>query len=426
MTVVDDYVFTSATNHHDTASHSNTLHRRYPSVPTIKEIPNRNAFNPTYHKKHAFQSNRNTLIGEVGSIGKAPTIESTIISPTVTRKNSIIRQKKRHMISSKELKNKFFYPVNAPKRKKSRRGKFRNSFELNSSMNYINIDSSMSKDLCLNQQVKAYELPPKELIKLEPKLKETTKAITIDSKNNYIIYTPNPTAGKNSLISDPEQILDQELLKLGTPITFNKANTPILPEYEFERPYFNRYDTFPKEDPISYLHRTRSLPPKFNNKEGIEELWKLYLRRVISARIKWRLENLNKELKPGFNPRRKSASSSVDTSYFMSTLLKQNGKIPQTYKSSSSDDYFDDIESSDKDEDTDEGDDEINEPVTDEDINSINSNHDNNGNSYSPDENSAHRRTGNLSRVVYHSGDNSEYYRGSLESLLNEMRSIIE
>lgn len=390
MVVMDDNVYSSSSSYHHTIPH----HRRFPSIPTIKEVPNSGAFNPTYHEHNAFESftkkthNKNVSInGEIASPeGKAPTIVSTIISPTVTRQHSF-KRKKRFMVSSKEVKNQFFYPVNAPKRRRSRRGKFRNSIELDASMNYVNIDSSMSKDLCLNQQVKAYEISFPELIKREPDLKESTKAITIDSNNNYIIYTPNPTLGKNSVISDAEQLLDQELLKLGTPITFNKATTPILPKYKVNRPYFNRYDTFPFSD-RQQLIRTRSLPSKLKQ-DGVQELWSLYLRRVIAGRIRWRLEHMRSE------PRRPSFSSSVDTGFFMNTLLKKNAMVPKQSSSSSA------AESSDSESD-------MEEPVTDDDH-----------------ESRIAEEVVSLVSGGTHRSSTQEVL-GSLESLLNEMRSILE
>lgn len=384
MVVVDghDYVFSSSSNYHPTTVH----HRRFPSIPTIKEIPNRGAFNPTYHKQNAFQSS--TKNEDVLLEGRAPTIVSTLISPTGSRRNSI-KRKKRFMVNSKELKTQFFYPVKAPRRRRSRRGKFRNSVELDNSLNYINIDSSMSKDLCLNQTVRAYEISNTELLKLEPSLKETTKAITIDSNNNYIIYTPNPTLGKNSIISDAEQLLDQELLKLGTPITYNKAITPVLPEYKIDRPYFNRYDTYPITERPQLL-RSKSLPSKFKQ-DGVHGMWNLYLRRVIAARILWRLQHV----KPDAAMRRTSITSSVETGFFMNALLKNNAMLPTQLKSDNEDSSSDEVE----------------EPMTDDDqVENI----------ITEENASVHSRNSQRSR------ESTQEVLGSLESLLNEMRSIIQ
>jgi len=397
MVVVDGNIYTSASSFNHTTAH----HRRYPSIPTIKEVPNRGAFNPTYHEQNAFEPPIEKIDNHeeeplFSPEGRAPTIVSTVISPTVTRQHSKIRKKKRFMISSKELRNQFFYPVKAPKRKRSKRGKFRNSVELDASMNYVNIDSSMSKDLCLNQQVKAYEIECPELIKMEPKLKETTKAITIDSNNNYIIYTPSPTMGKNSVISDAEQLLDQELLKLGTPITFNKNATPVLPEYKIDRPYFNRYDTYPIAERQNLI-RTRSLPTnpsKSVNRNGVQGLWNLYLRRVIAARISWRLEHMRAESQP----RKPSMSSSVETGFFMNALLKNNAMLPP--RKSCEDTVEEDNTSAE----------EVEEPVTDDDHESK----------------IVDEASSRYSRDTNGSGGSTGEVLGSLDSLLNEMRSIIE
>ncbi len=404
MVVVDDAVYSSSSHYHHTTPH----HRRFPSIPTIKEVPNRGAFNPTYHKHNAFESSTKQYQHEykhlndegdeiISPEGKAPTIVSTIISPTVTRQHSF-KKKKRYMLSSREVKNHFFYPVKAPRRKRSRRGKFRNSVELDASMNYVNIDSSMSKDLCLNQRVKAYEISLPELIKIEPALKETTKAITIDSNNNYIIYTPDPTIGKNSVISDAEQLLDQELLKLGTPITFNKATTPVLPQYKFNRPFFNRYDTYPIAGSHQLL-RTRSLPSKWRQ-EGLQDLWNLYLRRVVAARIMWRLKHISSE--PNLKHARPSFSSSVDTGFFINSLLKNNAMLPAHNSKSSSGGTMSDDEESGSD---------VEEPITDDDHESRIENDD---------------RTSHISRGSHRSRESTQEVLSSLESLLDDMRSIIQ
>jgi hypothetical protein len=246
--------------------------------------------------------------------GKVPTIVTALESSNASRRPSI-QTRRRFMMNRKELKNKFFYPVNGPKRLNSRRGKYRTSVELDASMNYINIDASMSKDLCVNQYVISYELPKRELIKMDPQLREQVKAITVDSKNNVILYTPIPTEG-NSSVADAEQILNDELKKLGKPISLSSLRKNSN-GFRYSR---DKRATFPFSQKPSLL-RTRSLPSKVQD-ERLETLWNLYLRRVIAARIKWRMHHMNQEsdYKPTSN--RFSMVSSVDTAFFMNHLLK--------------------------------------------------------------------------------------------------------
>lgn len=341
-------------------------HRRYPSMPPIKDNVNRGQLLKSQENLLLEQINNTKPYSQKGvksealSVvnGQTPSIVSTMISPTLTRKTSHIKRNK-GMMNYKEFKSRFFYPVNGPKRRRSRNGKYRNKKELNAIMEYINIDSSISKDLCINQYVRAFELPPNYISKLDPKLKESVKAITIDSNNNYIIYTPNPTTSKNSVISNAEQRLDEELVKLGNPIAFTrKDHHYILPEYRIHRPPLKKFDTVPMSMPTT-LTRTMSLPIKFKD-EKVVALWNLYLRRVIAERIKWRLLHSNyrdSKLPSSFQRkrdeqrrsseitdkclnknRRFSDTSSVDTNFFLDTLLRNSVGLPLNPTSSSSED----------------------------------------------------------------------------------------
>lgn len=251
--------------------------------------------------------------------GRAPTIVSTIISPTASRRASIKRQK-RFMMSHQELKSKYFYPVNGPRRLHSRRGKYRTSVELDASMNYINIDAAMSKDLCVNQYVKSFQVKRSEYIKVDPMLTEQVKSLTVDSKNNIILYTPMPTVAHTS-VADAEQILSQELRKLGKLSTDTRtASEPST------RRMRQRMGTFPLAQKAS-LVRTRSLPARVKD-DRLETLWNLYLRRVVADRIRWRLTHMQQD-----GPRyrsRGSVVSSVETDFFLSHLLTDESAEPRT------------------------------------------------------------------------------------------------
>ncbi|CDR45562.1 CYFA0S19e00430g1_1 [Cyberlindnera fabianii] len=362
MVVVSDQhdAFTSANQYHG-ADHVLT-HRRFPSAnqPEIKVFENRGMLlksqdNLTQTLQHkgsiARRNHRPTPSGE--SHGRAPTIVSSVVSPTVSRNPSIQRQK-RFMMSRKEVKNKFFYPVKGPKRLRSKRGKYRTKSELDASIDYINFDSSMAKDLCLNKYVTAFEFKKQDIIKIDPQIRSSIKVITVDSKNNYILYSPDPTSGKNSVIADAEQILNMELQKLGKPVTFMRTSSnrqgKNFPEYRIIRPDFHRYDTFPITEKATLI-RTNSLPTKFNDAK-LEALWNLYLRRVIAARIKWRLTHSSQEYLDQTvqqqeqherkKPHRMSMASSVETGFFMNQKLNRQQSFPVPYKQSSPDDASND------------------------------------------------------------------------------------
>jgi hypothetical protein len=316
--------------------------------------------------------------------------QQPITSPK--RSKSIKRKNRKFMINSKEARSKFFYPVNAPRRRRSMYGKYRSSFELKATMDYINIDTSMSKDLFLDKLVDCYEVPNRELLKMNPVIIGTTKTVALDSDDNMVIYTPNPTTGKNSIITDAEQRLEKEILKLNSPALYEKKKIR-LPEYRIPRPYYNRYHTVPLSKHHS-LSRTKSLPTKFKD-DRVEGLWHLYLRRVICGRIAWRLahssqpnivktqyqyeiHNQSEDQTQsggyrdsttasgsvyglGMMRQPSAAPSSVDTGFFVNAELQESPKISATKSSSNL--YLSPLNSR-----AYKSDEDINEPITDDEL----------------------------------------------------------
>lgn len=312
------------------------MHTKQDSEPVIKDFPSRAALMSSRddlirqhtqiqrHESYAMRiraQKRSEASNEL--YGRAPTIVSSVASPTGSRRSSI-KRRKRFMLNKREMHNKFFYPVNGPKRHYSRRGKYRTSLELDASMNYVNIDVSMSKDLCVNQYVGAYSVTDRELLKLDPELKEEVKAITVDSKNNIILYTPVPTIGQSS-ITDAEQILNDELLKLGSPVTLT-AVSPLINKTPDGKTH--RLFTYPP-DHSHRLLRTNSLPVRPHN-ERLEAVWNLYLRRVIAERIKWRLTHMHSDSSTDDQrfSQRFSVVSSVETNFFINHVLHHDEEIP--------------------------------------------------------------------------------------------------
>lgn len=241
------------------------------------------------------------------------------LSPAESKRSPSIRKKKRFMMSKTEVKRKFFYPVNAPKRELSRRGKYRTRYELNSCFNYMNIDVGMSKELCINQYVRSYYIRDGDLIKPNPQLHEEVKSITVDSNNRVILYTPAPT-DRNSSVADAEQILNEQLQKLGD--TSALAKTSPLSRSS----HMKTFATFPPtRKPNFALRRTNSLPVRIKNNR-LETLWNLYLRRAIARRIKWRLEHMGQSSSDFTSKSYKlSRETSVETSFFMSHVLHEDG-----------------------------------------------------------------------------------------------------
>lgn len=378
MVIIDNNVYTSSAQIRDEITQ---VHERFPNMPPIKNVENRGNLKSSLNDLVVPPRNKDRFVHrKVASNvsksfpkdGVAPSIISSIKPPVepmnedpLTRKSSrkMKRKTRRFMQSIDEAKNHFFYPVHAPKRRRSKNGKYRSSLELRATMDFINLDRTIAREICLNQLVESYQVQNRDLIKLNPPLIQSTKAITFDSDNNIIIYTPNSTS-KNSTINNAEEILDKELKKLDV---YKKSVR--LPEYKIPRPFYNRYDTAPLTRYPSLI-RTRSLPAKFRD-ENVETLWNIYLRRVLCGRITWRLThssqpNLVKDQYEEFEKRRQanlktpettqnstfksprpmfgfelanrlnSAESSVDTGFFIGTELHDSSNFPKKNKSTSS------------------------------------------------------------------------------------------
>lgn len=276
-------------------------------------------------------------------------------------KKTSIKRRRRFMKSTREVRNQLFHPVvRAPSRvkrnssknyqlkRKQRNGKYRTKSELDANLVYIDFDVDMSKDLCLNKKVDFYEVPQNQLLKPNPDLKKTVKAITIDADNNYMLYVPQPVTSDNSFISTDkiEKQLNEQLMKIGT-LNYDLSNQNSLGQnYSYHNPtpsstysdeskpgtvLASENNSEPRTVPTPQyetfrLSRTMSLPTNSRKKptaDEIEILWKVYLKKVIANRIRWQLSSSF----PNFSS---SASGYSNTSEILNTTLSFDHDLPET------------------------------------------------------------------------------------------------
>ncbi|KAH3674575.1 hypothetical protein WICPIJ_009533 [Wickerhamomyces pijperi] len=315
----------------------------------------------TPHTVSPPDSSKSTPSAHLPRRTKSKTSRDTVIrrSPSSAgSKNGSIRRQRRNKLSARDqIKNRLF-PFNASQirehhKRRVKKGNYRNSRELDAYLDYVNVDTEMSRELVMNHTTKAYSVSPAQLLMIEPKLKAVLKTITVDSKNNYILYSPITSGGKGSVAS----LFEEELVDLfnvypdstlsPNPSTPQRNPLRFLPASLNASPSTLQRSLNHSLQTLELLKRTNSLPLNFKNQRrlNLETLWKTYYKTLLANRIRFRLKNTLPSLYSLSTIDDDEAEiESVDTAFFVSTDIRNRGshlgRLHQTHVNSDVDSYI--------------------------------------------------------------------------------------